>query len=89
MNQKIDTDNAMVQNHNAIYQQLLDQIREDNTYTHAVITLNPYGTAPLSLYPVSELKAANRVSWSFWFLTTVITVPAKIISICRHRITTA
>ncbi|ECU7411257.1 arylsulfatase, partial [Salmonella enterica subsp. enterica serovar Heidelberg] len=23
----------------------------DNTYTHAVITLNPYGTAPLSLYP--------------------------------------
>ncbi|EDT8877883.1 arylsulfatase [Salmonella enterica subsp. enterica] len=50
MNQKIDTDNAMVQNHNAIYQQLLDQIREDNTY-HAVITLNPYGTAPLSLYP--------------------------------------
>lgn len=39
MNQKIDTDNAMVQNHNAIYQQLLDQIREDNTYTHAVITL--------------------------------------------------
>ncbi|ECQ6443922.1 arylsulfatase, partial [Salmonella enterica subsp. enterica serovar Cerro] len=28
MNQKIDTDNAMVQNHNAIYQQLLDQIRE-------------------------------------------------------------
>ncbi|AAX63935.1 arylsulfatase [Salmonella enterica subsp. enterica serovar Heidelberg str. CFSAN002064] len=51
MNQKIDTDNAMVQNHNAIYQQLLDQIREDNTYTHAVITLNPYGTAPLSLYP--------------------------------------
>ncbi|EAB0346648.1 arylsulfatase [Salmonella enterica] len=51
MNQNIDTDNAMVQNHNAIYQQLLDQIREDNTYTHAVITLNPYGTAPLSLYP--------------------------------------
>ncbi|EHN2898415.1 TPA: arylsulfatase [Salmonella enterica subsp. enterica serovar Wien] len=51
MNQKIDTDNAMVQNHNAIYQQLLDQIREDNTYTHAVITLNPYGIAPLSLYP--------------------------------------
>lgn len=51
MNQKIDTDNAMVQNHNAIYQQLLDQIREDNTYTHAVITLNHYGTAPLSLYP--------------------------------------
>lgn len=51
MNQKIDTDNAMVQNHNAIYQQLLDQIREDNTYTHAVITLNPYSTAPLSLYP--------------------------------------
>ncbi|HGA5768870.1 TPA: hypothetical protein ACIT97_004423, partial [Salmonella enterica subsp. enterica serovar Virchow] len=39
MNQKIDTDNAMVQNHNAIYQQLLDQIRDDNTYTHAVITL--------------------------------------------------
>lgn len=50
VNQKIDTDNAMVQNHNAIYQQLLAQIREDNTYTHAVITLNPYGTAPLSLY---------------------------------------
>lgn len=39
MNQKIDTDNAMVQNHNAIYQQLLDQIRDDNIYTHAVITL--------------------------------------------------
>lgn len=39
MNQKIDTDNAMVQNHNAIYQQLLDQIRDDNTYAHAVITL--------------------------------------------------
>ncbi len=37
VNQKIDTDNAMVQNHNAIYQQLLAQIREDNTYTHAVI----------------------------------------------------
>lgn len=50
VNQKIDTDNEMVQNHNAIYQQLLAQIREDNTYTHAVITLNPYGTAPLSLY---------------------------------------
>ncbi|MGS9149625.1 arylsulfatase, partial [Salmonella enterica subsp. enterica serovar Infantis] len=51
MNQKIDTDIAMVQNHNSIYQQLLDKIREDNTYTHAVINLNPYGTAPLRLYP--------------------------------------
>lgn len=39
MNQKIDTDNAMVQNHNAIYQQLLDQIREDNTYNMPLLPL--------------------------------------------------
>lgn len=37
MNQKIDTDNAMVQNHNAIYQQLLDQIREDGDAANLLI----------------------------------------------------
>ncbi len=38
---------------------------------------------------VSELKAANRVSWSFWFDNGNYRFHAKIISICRHRVTTA
>ncbi|NJH73402.1 arylsulfatase [Salmonella enterica subsp. enterica serovar Anatum] len=51
MNQIIDTAHSMLQTQHAKSQQLLAHIREDNTYNHAVITLNPYGTAPLSLYP--------------------------------------
>lgn len=50
INQGIDTNNALVQSHNAIYQQLLAQISEENTYDNAIVTLNPYSTAPLSLY---------------------------------------
>lgn len=50
INQGIDTNNALVQSHNAIYQQLLAQISEKNTYDNAIVTLNPYATAPISLY---------------------------------------
>ncbi len=50
----------------AIYQRL-DQIREDNTYTHAVTLIALTAVKKARFITVSELKAANRVSWSFWF----------------------
>jgi len=50
INQGVDVNNAMVLSHTAIYQDSLTQITEDNTLEKARITLNPYGTAPLSAY---------------------------------------
>ncbi len=50
VNQKIDVDNATVLSHNAIYQTLLSAVMETNDYDNAIVTLNPYSTAPLSLY---------------------------------------
>lgn len=50
INQGVDVSNAMVISHTAIYQDSLTQITEDNTLENARITLNPYGTAPLSAY---------------------------------------
>ncbi|EGT5712491.1 aryl sulfotransferase [Cronobacter dublinensis subsp. dublinensis] len=50
VNQGIDTTNATVLNHNSIYATLMAQITSENTQSNAVLTLNPYGTAPLSLY---------------------------------------
>lgn len=50
INQKIDTNNALVLNHNAIYEQRLAEITQSNTCDKAIVTVNPYGTAPLSLY---------------------------------------
>lgn len=46
VNQGIVPDNAMVLSHTAIYQQCLAQIDETNTPQNALITLNPFGTAP-------------------------------------------
>lgn len=50
VNQKIDVDNATVLSHNAIYQTLLSAVVETNDYDNAIVTLDPYSTAPLSLY---------------------------------------
>lgn len=50
VNQKIDVDNATVLSHNTIYQTLLSAVMETNDYDNAIVTLDPYGTAPLSLY---------------------------------------
>lgn len=50
VNQKIDVDNATVLSHNAIYQTLLSAVMETNGYDNAIVTLDPYSTAPLSLY---------------------------------------
>ncbi|MBM3060167.1 arylsulfatase [Citrobacter braakii] len=50
VNQKIDVDNATVLSHNAIYQTLLSTVMETNDYDNAIVTLDPYSTAPLSLY---------------------------------------
>ncbi|ENM1946834.1 aryl-sulfate sulfotransferase [Citrobacter braakii] len=50
VNQKIDVDNATVLSHNAIYQTLLSAVMETNDYDNAIVTLDPYSTAPLSLY---------------------------------------
>lgn len=50
VNQKIDVDNATVLSHNAIYQTFLSAVMETNDYDNAIVTLDPYSTAPLSLY---------------------------------------
>ncbi len=50
INQGVDRNNSMVMSHTAIYQDSLTQITEKNTLDNAHITLNPYGTAPLSAY---------------------------------------
>ncbi|MCU6173813.1 aryl-sulfate sulfotransferase [Citrobacter cronae] len=50
INQGIDSDNEMVLSHSAIYQNCLAQISDANTLDNALMTLNPYGTAPLSAY---------------------------------------
>lgn len=50
VNQKIDVNNTMVLAHNAIYQDLFSAVTENNSYSNALITLDPYDTAPLSLY---------------------------------------
>ncbi|EGT0661275.1 aryl-sulfate sulfotransferase [Citrobacter werkmanii] len=50
VNQKIDVNNTMVLSHNAIYQDLFTAVTENNSYSNALITLDPYDTAPLSLY---------------------------------------
>ncbi|MDM6731180.1 aryl-sulfate sulfotransferase [Citrobacter braakii] len=50
VNQKIDVDNATVLSHKAIYQTLLSAVMETNDYDNAIVTLDPYSTAPLSLY---------------------------------------
>ncbi|HAE2268385.1 TPA_asm: aryl-sulfate sulfotransferase [Salmonella enterica subsp. salamae serovar 60:g,m,t:z6] len=50
INQGIDTQNAMVLNHTAIYEHNLSQIAESNTVQNALIVLNPFTTAPLSAW---------------------------------------
>lgn len=50
INQKIDINNELVSNHNAIHEQRLTEITQSNAYDKAIVTINPYGTAPLSLY---------------------------------------
>lgn len=50
INQGVDSDNEMVLNHSAIYQNCLAQISDVNTLDNVLMTLNPYGTAPLSAY---------------------------------------
>ncbi|WP_313081838.1 aryl-sulfate sulfotransferase [Atlantibacter sp.] len=48
VNQKIDVANALVLAHNTFYQNMLSEVGENNNFSHAIIWLNPYGTAPLS-----------------------------------------
>lgn len=50
IDQGVDCNNTVVISHTAIYQDSLTQITEENTPDNARITLNPYGTAPLSAY---------------------------------------
>lgn len=50
INQGIESDNEMVLNHSVIYQNCLAQISDVNTLDNVLMTLNPYGTAPLSAY---------------------------------------
>lgn len=50
INQGIDSNNEMVFSHSAIYQNCLAQISDVNTLDNVLMTLNPYGTAPLSAY---------------------------------------
>lgn len=50
INQGIDKNNALVLEHNNIYDTLLNGISTENTISNPTVTLNPYGTAPLSLY---------------------------------------
>ncbi|EOI7006504.1 arylsulfatase, partial [Salmonella enterica subsp. enterica serovar Kentucky] len=40
INQKIDTNNALVLNHNAIYEQRLAEITQSNTSDKAIVTVN-------------------------------------------------
>ena len=50
INQGIESDNEMVLSHSVIYQNCLAQISDVNTLDNVLMTLNPYGTAPLSAY---------------------------------------
>lgn len=49
INQKIDTNNALVLNHNAIYEQRLAEITQSNTCDKAIVTVNPTGPPRESL----------------------------------------
>ena len=59
INQGVDRNNSMVISHAAIYQDSLTQITVENTPDNARISLNPYGTAPLSAY-VGIWSSENR-----------------------------
>ena len=48
--QGIDVNNSVVASHTTIYNTLLEELDISNTPNDANITLNPYGTAPLSAY---------------------------------------
>ncbi|WP_313109300.1 aryl-sulfate sulfotransferase N-terminal domain-containing protein [Atlantibacter sp.] len=48
--QRIDPTDPLVVSHNDIYATLLNQITVNNVQNNALLFLNPYGTAPLSLY---------------------------------------
>lgn len=47
INQKIDTNNALVLNHNAIYEQRLAEITQSNTCDKAIVTVNPLRDRPV------------------------------------------
>lgn len=55
INQKIDTNNALVLNHNAIYEQRLAEITQSNTCDKAIVTVNPYGTASIWEFGLMKL----------------------------------
>ncbi|WP_110876274.1 aryl-sulfate sulfotransferase [Franconibacter helveticus] len=50
VNQGIDITDPIVTEHNKTYSSLFSQITPDNNQSNALIFLNPYETAPLSLY---------------------------------------
>lgn len=50
INQGIDENNVLVQEHNATYNRLLSSVTSENTLDKALVALDPFGTAPLSLY---------------------------------------
>lgn len=91
VNQKIDVDNATVLSHNAIYQTLLSAVVETNDYDNAIVTLDPYSTAPLSLYlgiwgklnedikiNVQDSKGITvAVSWTYSMQTDANLIPVS------------
>ncbi|MDA8517922.1 aryl-sulfate sulfotransferase [Citrobacter sp. Igbk 16] len=91
INQQIDVDNAMVLSHNAIYQSLLATVTDADSYENPLITLDPYGTAPLSLYlgiwgalneditvTVQDSKESTVVvSWTYSMQTGANLVPVS------------
>lgn len=91
INQQIDVDNAMVLSHNAIYQSLLAAVTDADSYENPLITLDPYGTAPLSLYlgiwgalneditvTVQDSKESTVVvSWTYSMQTGANLVPVS------------
>lgn len=91
INQQIDVDNAMVLSHNAIYQSLLATVTDADSYENPLITLDPYGTAPLSLYlgiwgalneditvTVQDSKESTvAVSWTYSMQTGANLVPVS------------
>lgn len=64
INQGIDSDNEMVLSHSVIYQNCLAQISDVNTLDNVLMTLNPYGTAPLSAYAGVWSDEARTVTLS-------------------------
>lgn len=50
INQGTDENNVLVQEHNATYNRLLSSVTSENTLDKALVALDPFGTAPLSLY---------------------------------------